>query len=91
MTYVPAKGKKVSNEHHPLSPVLAPLDMQKTEKIPETLAQIAEDKNMGEYTDEEMDSGVIVSNKHVPSAPVLAPKIPHTETCWKLCLTGEYI
>ena len=83
MTYTPAKGnKKVSNKHYPLSPALALPDTHRVEINPETPPQKAEtqeDKDMGEYEDEDMESGVIVSHEHAPSAPVLAPKIPHTE------------
>ena len=72
---------KVSYEHIPTSPVLAPqipaevtqehTGEKEKEETP-THAQVESET----YTEEDMDLGVIVSYEHIPSAPVLAQEIP---------------
>ena len=93
VTYTPAKeNKKVSNEHCPLSPALAPSNTHRVDQNPETplqIAEIQEDKDMGEYKDEDMEAGIIVSHEHVPSAPILALKIQNTETPLKEVCEGS--
>ena len=79
----PVEQSKVSHEHIPAAPVLAPQipteeAQGNTARAEKTIAsaQTTEETQAETFVDEDMDSGVVVSHEHTPSAPVLAHKIP---------------